>query len=125
MLSSTIAALKRLAALHDMAIIVTTGCATRVRNGSGMGAVLVPGLSSADWESGIANRLVVLRDFSSHPRQPWRKQDGCISRSSRFIALQKVNGMRLGEDGELCEPVAFDIADVWNSFQLFDFTLLS
>lgn len=99
-LGSLMSAFKKLAVLNDMAIIVTTGCATRVRPGSGLGAMLAPGLGGAEWENGIANRLVIFRDF---PSNSYRTQGDCDDSipCMRFVGLQKVNGTNFGEDGSI------------------------
>lgn len=99
MLGTLVSSLKKLAILHDMAIIVTTGCATRVRSGSGLGAVLVPGVSGTEWDDGITNRLVLFRDFASLEDRA-QGQDGNTP-SRRLIGLQKVHGNAFGEAGDI------------------------
>lgn len=92
-LGSLIAALNKLAALNDIAVVITTGCATRMRNGTGMGAVLVPGVGGSEWETGIWSRLVVFRDFNG-----------------RFIGITKAQGARLvAEEGIVGRIVSFNI----------------
>ncbi|OQO02545.1 hypothetical protein B0A48_12072 [Cryoendolithus antarcticus] len=44
-----------------IAILVTTGCATRQRPGMPLG--LVPGVGGGEWEAGVWGRVVVCRDF--------------------------------------------------------------
>lgn len=95
-LGSLIAALNKLAIVHDMAVVVTTGCSTRMRPDSGLGAALAPGVGGAEWESGIWNRIVVFRDFGA-----------------RFIGVQKCQGKSLisrEEVGEVGRIIAFDTA---------------
>ncbi|KAG9714509.1 P-loop containing nucleoside triphosphate hydrolase protein, partial [Aureobasidium melanogenum] len=104
-MGTLISALKKLAALNDMAIIVTTGCATRVRPGSGLGAVLVPGMGGAEWEAGISNRLVMFRDFKLGS---WAQQQQHPD-SARYIGLQKNNGVAFSDEGETGQLVAFII----------------
>ncbi|KAH0171735.1 P-loop containing nucleoside triphosphate hydrolase protein, partial [Aureobasidium melanogenum] len=104
-MGTLISALKKLAALNDMAIIVTTGCATRVRSGSGLGAVLVPGMGGAEWEAGISNRLVMFRDFKLGS---WAQQQQ-HPESARYIGLQKNNGVAFSDEGETGQLVAFII----------------
>lgn len=95
-LGSVISALNKLAVVHNMAVIVTTSCSTRMRTDIGLGAALVPGVGGAEWEAGVWNRLVVFRDFSG-----------------RFVGVQKCQGKTLvsregiGEAGRL---VPFDMA---------------
>ncbi|KAH0339309.1 P-loop containing nucleoside triphosphate hydrolase protein, partial [Aureobasidium melanogenum] len=104
-MGTLISALKRLAALNDMAIVVTTGCATRVRPGSGLGAVLVPGMGGAEWEAGISNRLVMFRDFKLGS---WAQQQQ-HPESARYIGLQKNNGVAFSDEGETGQLVAYTI----------------
>ncbi|KAL1305614.1 hypothetical protein AAFC00_007215 [Neodothiora populina] len=102
-------ALRKLAVLNDMVVLITTGCATRMRAGTSLGAVIVPGVSSADWESGVANRLVLFRDIDSSKDRlsldPTNQKAGC----ARFIGLQKVNGVACGEDGNMSHLIPFAI----------------
>ncbi|KAG9569496.1 P-loop containing nucleoside triphosphate hydrolase protein, partial [Aureobasidium melanogenum] len=104
-MGTLISALKKLAALNDMAIIVTTGCATRVRPGSGLGAVLVPGMGGAEWEAGISNRLVMFRDFKLGS---WTHQQQ-HPESARYIGLQKNNGVAFSDEGETGQLIPFII----------------
>lgn len=104
-MASLISALKKLAALNDMAILVTTGCATRVRPGSGLGALLVPGMGGAEWEAGISNRLVMFRDFKLGS---WAQQQQ-NPESARYVGLQKVGGVAFSDQGETGQLVPFVI----------------
>ncbi|KAI4716042.1 P-loop containing nucleoside triphosphate hydrolase protein, partial [Aureobasidium sp. EXF-10727] len=104
-MGTLISALKKLAALNDMAIIVTTGCATRVRPASGLGAVLVPGMGGAEWEAGISNRLVMFRDFRLGS---WAQQQQ-NPESARYIGLQKNSGVAFSDEGETGQVVPFSI----------------
>ncbi|GAB7362991.1 hypothetical protein MBLNU230_g3286t1 [Neophaeotheca triangularis] len=86
-------ALAKLAIVHDLAIVVTTGCATRGRGEAGLGSVLVPGLGGKEWEAGVAGRMVVFRDFE-------RNGDGG---EGLWVGVQKVRGKRvvgIGGEGE-------------------------
>jgi hypothetical protein len=102
-MGTLISALKKLTALNDMAILITTGCATRVRSGSGLGAVLVPGMGGAEWEAGITNRLVMFRDFKLGS---WAQQQQ-NPESARYIGLQKNNGVAFSDEGETGQVVPF------------------
>jgi hypothetical protein len=89
-LGSVVSALNKLAVLNNVAVIVTTGCCTRMRPDSGLGAALGPGIAGTEWEAGTWNRLVVFRDFGG-----------------RFIGMQKSQGKshisreEVGETGRL------------------------
>ncbi|GAB7348260.1 hypothetical protein MBLNU459_g6250t1 [Dothideomycetes sp. NU459] len=108
-LGSFMSALKKLAAMNDLAVLVTTGCATRIRQGSGLGAVLVPGLGGGEWEGGVTNRLVVFRDFKSKTCRNPRSSNCQTEESARYIGLQKINGNLLGDDGDIGHLHAFTI----------------
>ena len=95
-LGSLVSALNKLAVLNNLAVVVTTGCVSRSRPDSGLGLALVPGISGAEWDSGIWTRLVVFRDFGG-----------------RFVGVQKCQGKSFisrEEIGEVGRLVGFDIA---------------
>ncbi|KAK4499661.1 hypothetical protein PRZ48_010179 [Zasmidium cellare] len=108
-LGSLVTALGKLAVLHDMAIIVTTGCASRPRNDSGLGAALGPGVGGSEWEGGIWSRTVLFRDFNG-----------------RFSGVQKCNGRNLtplDPVGDIRNVAGFEIsADGWLKEQVIDLT---
>lgn len=86
-LGSLISGLNRLAALKDLAVIVSTGCSTRGRSESGLRLALVPGVGGSEWEGGVCNKMVVFRDLGGH-----------------LIGLQKVQGRSLISREEVGEP---------------------
>jgi len=95
-LGSLGAALHKLAVVNNMAILVLTGCASRQRAGSGLGAAIVPAIGGTEWDTGICDRLVIFRDFGG-----------------RFVGVQKCQGRSLisrEEAGEIGCIVGFDIA---------------
>lgn len=78
LLGSIVSALNRLAVSHNVAVLVTTGCATRMRSEFGAPGAplgLVPGVGGSEWESGIWARAAVLRDFGG-----------------RFVGVSKARG---------------------------------
>ena len=94
-LGSLVSALNKIAVLNSLAVIVTTGCATRMRNESGLSAALVPGVGGVEWDGGVWNRIVVFRDFAC-----------------RFVGLQKLHGRSQVSREEVGEPghvIPFDI----------------
>lgn len=111
-LGSLMGALKKLAAQHSIAILITTGCATRVRTGSGLGAVLVSGLGGAEWETGISNRVVIFRDLATTKEDLSQRLNGDGMKSARFIGVQKVNGRSFGEEGEIGQIMSFTVEKV-------------
>ena len=95
LLGTLVSAINKLAVLNNLAVIVTTGCSTRMRPDSGLGAALVPGIGGAEWDGGIWNRLVVFQDFGG-----------------RFVGVQKCQGKSLisrEELGEVGKLVGFDV----------------
>ncbi|EME38415.1 hypothetical protein DOTSEDRAFT_48641 [Dothistroma septosporum NZE10] len=93
-LGSIMTALNKLAALHDLAVIVTTGCSSRMRHDSGLGASISPGIGGSEWENGISSRMLIFRDF-----------DG------RFIGVQRCLGRNvtpLDPVGDVRNVVGFE-----------------
>lgn len=80
-----------------------------MRQGTGLGAVLVPGIGGGEWDGGVTNRLVVFRDFRAKRYGKPRSNDGQREESARYIGLQKINGNALGEDGDIGHLLAFTI----------------
>jgi hypothetical protein len=98
LLGSIVSALNRLAASHALAVLVTTGCATRMRSEFGAPGAplgLVPGVGGSEWETGIWARAAVLRDFGG-----------------RFVGVSKARGAAIpaGAAG-LGTIVGFDIGE--------------
>ncbi|CAK4034843.1 Glyoxylate succinic semialdehyde reductase 2, chloroplastic [Lecanosticta acicola] len=94
-LGSLVTALNKLAALHNMAVLVTTGCSSRMRSDSGLSAAVGPGIGGSEWEAGIWSRIVTFRDFSG-----------------RCIGVQKAQGRNitpLDPVGDVRNAIAFEI----------------
>jgi hypothetical protein len=104
-LGSLVSALNKLAVLHNLAVIVTTGCNSKMRPENSGGAAIGPGIGGSEWEAGTHTRIVLFRDLNG-----------------RFAGVQKVNGRNLmpldpmsdvrniigfeiGEDGALRESM--------------------
>ncbi|KAF7192662.1 DNA repair protein rhp55 [Pseudocercospora fuligena] len=96
-LGSLIKALNKLATLHNLAVIVTTGCSSRMRTDEGLMAAIGPGIGGAEWENGIWSRTVVFRDFNG-----------------RFAGVQKCQGrnlMPLDPVGDVRNPIGYEISE--------------
>ncbi|GIZ43768.1 hypothetical protein CKM354_000698300 [Cercospora kikuchii] len=94
-LGTLVTALSRLAVLHSMAIIVTTGCGSKMRADDGMPAAIGPGLGGSEWENGVWSRIVVFRDFAG-----------------RFAGVQKCQGrnlMPLDPTSDVRNAIGFEI----------------
>ncbi|KAK5010589.1 hypothetical protein LTR28_008911 [Elasticomyces elasticus] len=95
-----------------MAVLVTSGCATRIRNDSGLGAVLVSGVAGKEWDEGVASRLVLFRDFVTVPPGSQAQQEDQEKwNTCRYAGVQKAAGTTFAEAGEVGKVVAFVIAE--------------
>ncbi|KAF2235656.1 P-loop containing nucleoside triphosphate hydrolase protein [Viridothelium virens] len=103
-LGSLISALNKLAAVNNIAVLVTSQMMTRVGpSGAGTKAILVPALSGKEWDLGVANRVVLFRDWAP---EEWRQDsqgkeaDGKARvrlEQMRFAGVVKANGVVPGE----------------------------
>lgn len=110
-LGSLVGALKKMAALNDLAVLITTGCATRARAGNSL--LLTPGVGGTEWESGVTNRLVLFRDFpvKTHAAEAEDASDRKMQ-CARFLGAQKVGGVAFAEEGETGRIIIFEISRV-------------
>lgn len=91
LLGTLVSALNRLAASHGIAVVVTTGCATRALLGGGpLG--LVPGVGGREWEAGVWGRAVVGREVGVPGRWVLVEKVGGVARGG-------VVGFEVGEGG--------------------------
>jgi hypothetical protein len=100
LLGSIVSALNRLAARHDIAVLVTTGCATRMRSEFGAPGAplgLVPGVGGSEWETGIWARAAVLRDFGGRVVGISKVRGTAVA--SGEVGLGTVVGFAIGEGG--------------------------
>ncbi|KAJ4986820.1 rad55 protein [Stagonosporopsis vannaccii] len=105
--SDLIAAFTRLAALHDIALVITCQTITRIRGASR--ALLVPAMTGVEWENGISARLLLFRDWV--PQQAHTQDNGDAHRlqQTRFAGLVKLNGLALADEGGVGQVVPFAI----------------
>lgn len=80
-LQYTVGALQKLAATRNAAVVILTQCATRLQ--AEKGATLIPAISAAVWEQGIATRVALYRDWV------W---NGSRISGARLATVQKANG---------------------------------
>jgi hypothetical protein len=100
LLGSIVSALNRLAARHDIAVVVTTGCATKMRSEFGAPGAplgLVPGVGGSEWESGIWARAAVLRDFGGRVVGISKIRGTAVA--SGEVGLGTAVGFAIGEGG--------------------------
>ena len=108
-MNELIATLTRVAAMHDIALLITSQTITRIRAASR--ALLIPALSGAEWENGVSTRLVLFRDWV--PGQgKWDRRDVARLQKTRFTGVLKANGVRLADDGEVGIVVPFIVEEV-------------
>jgi hypothetical protein len=108
-MNELIAKLTKVAATHDIALLITSQPITRIRGSSR--AVLVPAISGAEWENGISTRLVLFRDWVPGEGK-WSDADADRLRKVRFIGVTKVDGVIIAEEGGVGNVVPFAIESV-------------
>lgn len=108
-MNELISALNKVAALHDIALLVTCQTITRIRFGTR--AVLVPAISGTEWDHGISTRMVLFRDWGAGQGKP-RPVDAVPSQDARFAGILKANGSTLANEGMIGEVVPFTIGSV-------------
>ena len=101
---SLISALNKLAVVKNIAILVTSQMMTRVwPGGMGTKATLVPALNGKEWDTGVASRIVLFRDWVP---EEWTQgsQGKKVDEDSsakleqiRFAGVVKANGIVLSE----------------------------
>lgn len=110
-LGEVVSSLSKLAAMSNMAILLTIQAITKITAESG--AMLHPSLGSSAWDSGISTRIVLFRDwaFKSSPEAYQREFVPCV----RFAGVLKAAGVLHSGAGRV---VPFIIAQVCGSLQL-------
>jgi len=104
-MSDLISKLGKMAALNEIAIVLTCQTVTRLR--AGASAILLPALSGMEWDNGISTQLVIFRDWP-----PSDKAKDARWYKVRIIGAIKVNGTLLGGDGGVGMVVPFTIEEV-------------
>jgi hypothetical protein len=108
-INELISTLTRIAAMHNIALLLACQTITQIRGGSR--ALLVPAISGAEWENGISTRLVLFRDWV--PGQgKWNDADADRLCKARFIGVVKVNGVTRADEGGVGNVVPFAIESV-------------
>lgn len=101
----------RMAAMHDIAVLLTCQTTTRLRSGIGLGALLLPAMSSVEWDNGIATQLVLFRDWPPNDvvnlgeeKERWEKL--------RYAGVIKIDGVLMVEEGRIDTVVPFSVERV-------------
>ena len=84
-----VARLGKLAAIQNIAILLTSQTTTKVR--ADTGAVLYPAITTKAWDVGVNNRIVLFRDWP--PSTEHDAIQDCQSDAVRFAAAIKVGGV--------------------------------
>ncbi|KAK5117912.1 hypothetical protein LTR85_008686 [Meristemomyces frigidus] len=105
-LGSLISALNKLAVLNNIAVLVTTGCASRMRSDSGLGSALAPGVGGGEWDAGVWTRLVVFRDFGGRLIGLQKCQGRSLISREEVGEVGRVVGVEISEHGTLRERMA-------------------
>jgi hypothetical protein len=109
-----------MAALRDVALLVTCQTITRMRGTSR--ALLVPAISGVEWENGVSTRLVLFRDWVRQAKARDTADADKLLRA-RFAGLVKVNGTALADEGGVGSVVSFAIENVSQSIARRAYTL--
>jgi hypothetical protein len=108
-INELISTLARVAAMHDIALLLTCQAITRIRGGAR--ALLAPAISGAEWENGVSTRLVLFRDWV--PGQgKWSDADAGRLRRARFVGVVKAAGVTLADEGRVGSVVPFAVESV-------------
>lgn len=111
-INELISTLTRVAALHDIALLVLCQTITRIRAGSR--ALLVPAITGAEWDNGVSTRMVLFRDWV--PGQgKLSNADAARLQKARFAGILKANGVILADEGGVGNVVPFTVERVSQS----------
>jgi hypothetical protein len=108
-INELISTLTRVAALHDIALLVLCQTITRIRAGSR--ALLVPAISGAEWDNGISTRMVLFRDWVPGQGKSTSADTARLQRA-RFAGVLKANGVILANEGGVSNVVPFTVERV-------------
>lgn len=109
-LGEVISSLSKLAAMSNMAILLTSQAITKITPDSG--AMLHPSLGSSAWETGISTRIVLFRDWAfKSSKEPYHRE---FVPGVRFAGVLKAAGVLHSGAGR---AVPFIIAQVCGSLQ--------
>ncbi|KAK8218954.1 P-loop containing nucleoside triphosphate hydrolase protein [Phyllosticta capitalensis] len=105
-MNSLVSSLGKTAALKDIPVLLTNQTVTKVRPGAG--ALLMPAMAGTEWDSGVATRLVLFRDWPPELRK-MTNLDENRRNQVRFLGVVKMNGTTLGEADSLGAVLPFTI----------------
>ncbi|KAL9134437.1 MAG: hypothetical protein Q9175_004379 [Cornicularia normoerica] len=85
-----ISKINRLAAMKNIAVLLTSQTTTRIR--SETGAMLHPAISGTAWDTGISTRIAIFRDWIFQASEPASSQGEYIP-GVRFAGVMKAKGI--------------------------------
>ncbi|KAL8699283.1 MAG: hypothetical protein Q9201_006090 [Fulgogasparrea decipioides] len=100
-----IAALGKLAATRNMAVVLTSQTTTKLRTDSA--ALLQPAISGTAWESGITCRILLFRDWRAAADGQSSEEARSIDPDLRYAAVTKIGGVSSDGFGDIV-PFAID-----------------
>lgn len=111
-MGTLINSLTKMAAMHDIAVLVLSPTSTKMRGG-GLGALLAPAMTGLEWENGIATRVVLFRDWAPSvfsATQGSHAVDETKLQKIRFAGVVKSGGVNAASDeGAVGSVVPFTI----------------
>lgn len=105
-----ISKLGRMAAVNNIAVLLTSQTITKIR--SGLGALLLPAISGTEWENGIATQLVLFRDWPPRRNTQITADEAERWKGLRYVGVIKVKGVLAADDGRFETVVPFSIEKV-------------
>ncbi|KAI9761088.1 MAG: hypothetical protein M4579_001240 [Chaenotheca gracillima] len=100
-ISEFLSKIGKLAAMNNIAVLITTHMTTRTDADSGE-TMFVPGISSSTWDAGIPNRIILFRDWppsASTQDEQANSDDVEKANKVRYAAIYKVGGALQRENG--------------------------
>lgn len=101
-----VSTLGKTATLKDIPVLLTNQTVTKMRPGEG--ALLMPAMAGMEWDSGIATRLVLFRDWPPEPSKLTNLEDHRRS-NVRFVGVVKMKWTAPGEANGFGAVVPFTI----------------
>ncbi|KAK8206330.1 P-loop containing nucleoside triphosphate hydrolase protein [Phyllosticta paracitricarpa] len=105
-MNDLVSTLGKTATLKDIPVLLTNQTVTKMRPGAG--ALLMPAMAGTEWDSGIATRLVLFRDWPPEPGKLTNLEEHRRSKV-RFVGVVKMNGTAIDEADGLGAVVPFTI----------------
>jgi hypothetical protein len=111
--STLLSAFGKIAASHNVAVLINSYVSTRIRHTGG--AILVATHGSKEWDDQLSSRMVFFRDFP--PRTPGKSccsslQQGDLLAKLRFAGIIKAHGLSAIENDTFNNVVPFSMSNV-------------